>query len=141
MSRPASADEGGSAGDRATATLAEVVRDPPLPDVPLGPFAVIRKARFHVDQEKSVEIDLHGVHSDEDGTDLMIEVKDWKTAPPLDAVRRFIDVKAALAGHLKKAAVFLFYSSSDLSSDAAALLAEAGVLVLEPTKLAGFECP
>ncbi len=123
------------------ATLADVVRNPPSADVPLGPFEVIRKARFYVDQERSVEIDLHGVHSDDDGTDLMIEVKDWKAEPPLDAVRRFIDVKAALAGHLGKAAVFLFYSESGLGSDAVALLAEAGVLVLEPAKLASFECP
>ncbi len=123
------------------ATLADVVRDPPSPDVCLGPFDVIHKARFYIDQEKSVEIDLHGVHSDEGGTDLMIEVKDWKTEPPLDAVRRFIDVKAALAGHLKKAAVFLFYSESGLGSDPAALLAEADVLVLEPANPAGFEYP
>ncbi len=54
---------------------------------------------------------------------------------------RTLFFQAARAGHLKKAAVFLFYSESGLGSDAAGLLAEAGLLVLEPAKLAAFECP
>ncbi len=69
----------------------------------------------------------------------MIEVKDWEKEPSLDVVRRFIEVKEALAGHLKKKTVFLFYSESGLSEEAAARLREAGILVLDPEKLAGFE--
>ncbi len=124
------------------ATLADVVEDSEdasLGAIPIGPFTVIRKARFYVDQEKSVEVDLHAVHEDDAGTDLMIEVKDWEKEPSLDVVRRFIAVKEALAGHLKKKTVFLFYSESGLSEEAAALLREAGILVLDPEKLAGFE--
>ncbi|MCP4664688.1 MAG: hypothetical protein GY856_55615 [bacterium] len=127
-----------------SATLADVVQDSEdasAPQTPLGPFAVIRKARFYVDHETSVEIDLHAVHSDDAGTDLMIEVKDWKKEPSLDVVRRFVAVKEALEGQQKKKTVFLFYSSSGLSSEAVAMLRSAGILVLDAEKLAGFEAP
>ncbi len=123
------------------ATLADVVRDSEDAGLssrtPLGPFAVIRKARFYVDHERSVEIDLHAVHEDDDGTDLMIEVKDWEKEPSLDVVRRFIEVKEALDGHLKRKTVFLFYSESGLSKEAVALLRVADILDAE--KLAGLE--
>jgi len=121
------------------AILADVVRDAPETDVPLGPFVRIRKARFYVDQDTSVEIDLHASHKDDGGTDLMIEVKDWEREPPLDAVCRFVDVKAALAGHLDRETVFLVYSENGLSEEATVVLADAGVLILDPEKLAGFE--
>ncbi len=126
------------------ATLADVVRDSESPDrtpakTRLGPFAVIRKARFYLDQDASVEIDLHAACEDDDGTDLMIEVKDWEKEPSPDAVRRFIEVKEALEGRLERKTVFLFYSESGLSEEAAARLHEAGILVLDPEKLAGFE--
>jgi hypothetical protein len=123
------------------ATLSDVVRDcqDELGTLPLGHFTVIRKARFYLDQEKSVEIDLHAVHEGDDGTDLMIEVKDWTNEPAVDVIRRFIEVKDALAGHLKRKTVFLFYSESGLGEDAAAALREAGIRILEPEKLAGFE--
>lgn len=111
------------------ATLADIVRDPQdLGTLPVGPFAFIRTARFYVDQEKSVEVDLHAVHEDDDGTDLMLEVKDWEREPSLDQVRRFIEVKDALTGYLKRRTVFVFYSESGLGEEAAATLAEAGVL-------------
>ena len=122
------------------ATLDDIVTDCPGQDAtPVGSFASIRKARFFVDQEKSLEIDLHAVHESDDGTDLMIEVKDWETEPPMDAVRRFVAVKNALDGQLKRRTVFLFYSESGLGEDAVAALNEAGVLVLDPAKLAGYE--
>jgi hypothetical protein len=69
----------------------------------------------------------------------MIEVKDWTNEPAVDVIRRFIEVKDALAGHLKRKTVFLFYSESGLGEDAAAALREAGIRILEPEKLAGFE--
>ncbi len=124
------------------ASLADVVRD--FPDlggqeVVLGPFRTIRKARFFVDQERSVEIDLHAVHDDDAGTDLMIEVKDWRREPDEGVIRRFIEVRELLAGRLKKAAIFLFYSESGVGDEAAARLHEAGILILDPEKLAGFE--
>ncbi len=132
------------------ATLADVVEDSenlvlpldsPAETLPLGPFTVIRKARFYLDQEKSVEIDLHAVHEDDGGTDLMIEVKDWEREPIPDVVRRFIEVKDVIAGQLERRTVFLFYSESGLGEENAARLAEAGILILDPEKLAGFEAP
>jgi hypothetical protein len=120
------------------ATLADVVRDS-VDGAPVGPFRLIRKAGFHVDQEKSVEIDLHAVHESDAGTDLMIEVKDWQREPTADVVRRFIEVKNALTGCLERNTVFLFYSESGLGQEAAAMLTEAGISVLDPEKLAGFE--
>jgi hypothetical protein len=129
---------------RGGATLADVVRgseglDPDLARTRLGPFSRIRKARFHLDQERSVEIDLHAVHEADDGTDLMIEVKDWGREPSEGVVRRFVEVKEALGGQLERKTLFLFYSESGLSDEAAALLHEAGIPVLDPEKLAGFE--
>ena len=120
------------------ATLADVVQDSG-DATPLGPFAVIRKARIYLDQETSVEVDLHAASGDDDGTDLMIEIKDWEREPSPDAVRRFIAVKDALTGHLERRTVFLFYSESGLGKEAAAMLAKAGILILDPERLAGFE--
>ncbi len=128
------------------ATLADIDRDSQdldraLAEIRLGPFTVIRKARFYVDQETSVEIDLHAVSEDDGGTDLMIEVKDWEREPTLDAVRRFIEIKNALTGHLERKTAFLFYSEGGVGEDLAAMLAEAGIRVLDPEKLVGFEAP
>ncbi len=69
----------------------------------------------------------------------MIEVKDWEGEPPLDAVGRFVNVKETLRGQLSRRTIFLFYSESGLGEDTAAMLDEAGVLVLDPAKLARFE--
>jgi hypothetical protein len=126
------------------ATLADIVREDSQDLAvslltPLGPFAVIRKARFYVDHERSFEIDLHAVPENDDGTDLMIEVKDWEKEPSLDVVRRFIEIRQALSGHLKRKTVFLFYSESGLAEKAATALHKAGILVLDAEKLAGFE--
>ncbi|MCP4057796.1 MAG: hypothetical protein GY738_10865, partial [Pseudoalteromonas sp.] len=122
----------------AGATVADVVQD--CEDAtPIGPFARIRKARFYVDQETSVEVDLHAVHQDDDGTDLMVEVKDWQKAPPKSAVGRFIEVKSALEGQPPRRTLFLFYSQSGVAAEAAARLGEAGILLLDADKLAGFE--
>ena len=126
------------------ANLGDIVKDaeslaPDLSATRLGPFKAIRKARFYRDLEKSIEIDLHAESEDKDGTDLMIEVKDWEREPTLDVVRRFIEAKTVLEGRLERTTVFLFYSESGLSEEAASLLREAGILVLDPEKLAGFE--
>jgi hypothetical protein len=86
-----------------------------------------------------VEVDLHAVHESDDGTDLLIEVKDWQREPTPDVVRRFIGVKEALDGQLEKQAAFLFYSESGLADEAAARFRDAGVLVLDPKKLVAFE--
>jgi len=101
----------------------------------------IRKAHFHLDQERHVEVDLHAVSGREGGIDLVVEVKDWDKEPTLDVVRRFVGVKTALADHLERPTYFLFYSESGLGSEAAALLADAGILVIDPVKLAGYEMP
>ena len=125
------------------AALADIVADSEGPatvgTTPIGPFKVIRKARFYLDQERSVEVDLHAVHEEDDGTDLMIEVKDWQKEPTQGAVQRFVEAKKALDGHLERKTMFLFYSESGLGGQAAAALAEAGIRVLEPARLAGFE--
>ncbi|MCP4657319.1 MAG: hypothetical protein GY856_18060, partial [bacterium] len=125
------------------ATLADLVRDHPHgrneDTTPIGPFQGIRKARFYLDHDTSVEVDLHAIHENDDGTDLMIEVKDWEKGPPEGVIRRFIEIKEALEKRLKRRTVFLFYSESGLSEKAAALLHEAGVPILDPEKLADFE--
>lgn len=121
------------------ATLADVVHQAPTSDTPLGPFDRIRKARFHLDQERSVEIDLHAVHK-EDGPDLMVEVKDWEGMPSREAIQRFVDIKTMLADQLeRKKTIFLFYSENGLNDDGAAILADAGILLMDPKKLAAFE--
>jgi hypothetical protein len=128
------------------ATLADVVSRP-LPGaeeecaVTLDRFTTIRKAQFHLDQEHSVEIDLHAVSERDDGTDLMVEVKDWQRDVTRDVVRHFIEVKEAFAGRLERKTAFLFYSDSGLSAALATMLGEAGILILDAEKLAGYETP
>ncbi len=135
------------------AVLADIVQDadhldPTLAQTRIGPFKGIRKIRFYLNQDDSREIDLHAVHEDDDGTDLMIEVKDWQKELAAGMVRRFIEVKKARVapeghkwgeGQLKRQTVFLFYSESGLSKKAVELLREAGILVIDPNKLADFE--
>jgi len=136
------------AASLAGATLADIVAEPSpgwgvqeMLGATLDRFTTIHKAHFHLDQEHLVEIDLHAVSELRDGTDLMIEVKAWEREPTQDVVRRFVRVKASLAGHLERKTVFLFYSESGLGKEPAALLAEAGILILDPAKLARFEMP
>ncbi len=125
------------------ATVGDIVqagrRD--LRALPLGPFTTIRKARFYSSQDQSVEVDLHAACQDDAGTDLMIEVKDWQGDVTRDAVRRFVEVKAALAGRLERKTVFLFYSESGLSEKLAAMLTAAGILIIDAAKLATCEAP
>ena len=123
------------------ATLADLVFDGggQGDPTPMGPFQGIRKAHFYLTHETNVEIDLHAVSENDDGTDLMIEVKDWDKGPQLEVVRRFVEVKTSLEGQLKRKTAFLFYSESGLSDRATARLEEAGILLLDPKKLAGFE--
>jgi hypothetical protein len=135
----------------AGATLEDIVRIPiPVPSgqevadlgsQPLGPFSNIRKNRFHLDQEHSVEADLYAVSERDDGLDLVLEVKDWQREVTPDAVRRFVEAREALNGHLERQTAFLFYSESGLGEKSATLLAEAGILVIDPAKLASFEVP
>ena len=125
----------------AGAALADIVTEEPPPGLALDRFTSIRKAHFHLDQERSVEADLYAVSEKVDGTDLIVEVKDWQREPTLDAVRRFVKVKEALTGHLGKKTGFLFYSESGLGEEAAAMLAEAGILIIDVAKLAGYEMP
>ena len=129
------------AASLADASLSDLVTGQTPPDLTLDSFASIGKARFHLDQERSVEIDLHAVSDGDDGTDLMVEVKDWEREPSVDAVRRFVEVKEALAGRLARRTEFLFYSESGLSEKSAAMLAAAGIWVLDPEKLARYETP
>ncbi len=121
------------------ATLANVTDS--ADQLSLGPFATIKKARFYLDQERSVEADLHAVHERDDGTDLIVEVKDWRQKATREVVRRFIEVKEALIGHLERRTVFLFYSESGLSEKPAAALAEAGILIIDAARLARYETP
>ncbi len=125
----------------AGATLGDIVIGEVPPNLDLDRFTTIRKAHFHLDQEVAVEIDLHAVSESDDGTDLMVEVKDWQREVTPDKIRRFIQVKEALAGHLVRKTAFLFYSEGGLREEAAATLAEAGILVVDANKLAGFEMP
>ena len=125
-----------------------VVRKPKPPEglVALGRFSSIRKAHFHLDQERHVEADLHAVSERDDGIDLVVEVKDWEKEPTLDVVRRFVETRAALADHLERTTgsrqtFFLFYSESGLGKEAAAALTEAGILIVDAAKLAGYEMP
>ncbi len=129
------------AASLAGAALADVVTGEVPPELTLDRFTTIRKGHIHLDQEHRLEADLHAVSERGDGTDLVVEVKDWEREPTQDAVRRFVEVKEALAGHLERKTAFLFYSESGLGKEPTAMLAEAGILILDPAKLAGYEMP
>jgi hypothetical protein len=71
----------------------------------------------------------------------MVEVKDWERLVSDDVARRFALIKEKLASSLERRTMFLFYSESGLSQEAKVTLAEAGVLILDPKKLARYEVP
>ncbi len=125
----------------AGATLADIITGEAPPNRGLDRFTTICKAHFDLDQETALEIDLHAVSESGDGTDLMVEVKDWQWEVTADRVRRFIQVKEALAGHLERKTAFLFYSEGGLGKEPAAMLAEAGILIIDAKKLASYEMP
>jgi hypothetical protein len=114
-------------------------------DVPdgltLDRFTTICKGRPHFDLETSVEIDLHAVSEKDDGTDLVVEVKDWERPLTHDAAAAFAETKEKLAPLLARRTAFLLYSESGVSPEASVALAEAGVLVVDVDKLAGYEMP
>ncbi len=114
-------------------------------DVPAGltldRFTTIRKGRLHLDLEVSVEIDLHAVSERDDGTDLVVEVKDWERPLTRDAAASFGETKAKLTPMLPRKTAFLLYSEGGVSSEAFTLLDEAGILILDVEKLAGYEMP
>ncbi len=124
----------------AGATLADIVTNP-REGLTLDRFRTIGKARFYLDQERSIEADLHAVSEDEDGTDLIVEVKAWDREVDRSTAAAFVKTTQALAGRLEKKTGFLFYSESGLSPDAAATLDEAGVMIVDVDKLAGYEMP
>ena len=121
------------------ATLADIVAGDVEDDVPLGPFSALRKARFYVDLRKSYEIDIHAISADAEGTDLMVEVKDLERKASMDDVGRFIEVKEAISPQLERRTIFLFYSESGVSANVAAALADAGIAIIDPKKLAAIE--
>ncbi len=123
------------------ATLADIVVEGAPEGLVLGPFVSLRKVHPHLDQEKSVEVDIHAVHERDDGTDLMVEVKDWERKATAAAARRFVEVREKLSLELRRPTIFLFYSENGLSREAETVLAEAGILVLDPAKLASYEAP
>ena len=109
-------------------------------ELPVGPFTSIRKNRFYVDHEHSFEADLHAVHDrGAEGVDLVVEVKAWEQGVPRSAVERFIEMKEAVSPQLERRTVFLFYSESELAESFAALLREAGIGIIDPARLAGYE--
>ena len=134
------------AASLAGAELGDVVIGEVPPELTLDRFTSIRKAHFHLDQDRHVEADLHAVSERDDGTDLIVEVKDWEREPTVDAVQPFVELKEALAGHLEgrtgsRKTAFLFYSESGLGEKAAAMLRRAGILIVDAAKLAGYEMP
>ena len=88
-----------------------------------------------------VEADLHAGSESEDGTDLVVEVKDWERPLTRDAAAAFVETRNRLVGRLERRTVFLVYSEGGVSPDAGAVLAGAGVLVLDVDKLVGYEMP
>ncbi len=127
------------AASLARASLADLVTGEVPPDLTLDRFTSIRKGHFHLDQEHHVEADLHAVSERADGTDLIVEVKDWEREATPETARRFVQAKEALAGHLERKTAFLFYSESGLREGAAAVLTGAGILIVDAAKLASYE--
>jgi hypothetical protein len=105
----------------------------------LGPFESIRKNRFYVDQERSFEADLHAVSDPgaSQSADLIVEVKAWEQGVPRSAVERFIEMKEAVLPQLERRTLFLFYS--ERAENLAALLRGAGIGIVAPVRLAGYE--
>jgi hypothetical protein len=123
------------------ATLADIVVGEVPPELTLDRFATIRKGHFHFDQTHHVEADLHAVSERADGTDLVVEVKDWERPLTRDIAEAFADTKKTLTPHLQRQTAFLVYSEGGVSPEASVLLAEAGVLLIDAVKLAGYEMP
>ena len=118
----------------------------PQEGLTLDRFTTIRKARFYLDQEHSPEADryagrLHAVSEQDDGTDLVVEVKAWNRELTVAAATPFIEAKESLGSHLGQKTAFLFYSESGLGQEAAAMLERAGIMIVEVAKLAGYEMP
>ncbi len=65
--------------------------------------------------ETSAEIDLHAVSERDDGTDLVVEVKDWERPLTRDAAASFVATREKLRPLLPRRTAFLLYSEGGVS--------------------------
>ncbi|MDJ0839064.1 MAG: hypothetical protein QNK37_21290 [Acidobacteriota bacterium] len=104
----------------------------------LNPFAPLKKSRIYKDQENSREIDILAVSEAEDGTDLVIEVKNWKEKVSMKAVNRFVELKEDYAGELKKKTGFILYSEKGFTTSQEELMKDRGIMYTTPERLTAY---
>ncbi len=105
------------------------------PGFTLGPFVAMGKRSFQSGQEERIEVDIFGEAKNEEGPDLVVEVKDWERGVDRAQIEAFIETRDRLEARLERPAVFLFYSERALTGEQTARLTEAGIMFTDGTRL------
>ncbi len=117
--------------------LADIVSNH-QPDFELNPYAKMHKDRLYADHESSREIDIYARAEAEDGTDLVIEVKNWRQKVSTEAVNLFIDLKQRFEPALKKKTGFLLYSENGFTPAQEKLMSSADVMYTTAEHLTAY---
>ena len=92
----------------------------------------MKKHRFYLEHDRSLEIDIFCVNKDPAGPDLAIEVKDRKTTLSTQLLEEFVEKKRLLEdGLLQRPTGFIFYNENGFSDEQAALLVKHGVMLAD----------
>ena len=123
--------------------LDRIVRNCP-PEVRFGPFSMLRKKVFHLDQTHAVEVDIFGQATDSADSDLVIEVKDWEQPVSQAALESFVQVREQVQPLLARlpdrpAPGFLFYAEHGLSAVQESFLGEHGIMCSDGASLVKME--
>ncbi len=104
----------------------------------LNPFADMHKERIYKGHESSREVDIYARSEAEDGTDLVIEVKNWKQEVSNQAVTRFIELKQDYAAELKAKTGFLLYSENGFTETQKELMESMDIMYTTPQRLTAY---
>lgn len=88
-------------------------------------FDHVQKKRIHLDQVKSIELDIL---CQSDNFNLVIEVKDWEKTISTKEIEKFIETKRLLDGHFNKQTGYIFYSENGFSDEQKKLLEQNGIM-------------
>ncbi len=119
------------------ASLADIVFNH-QPDFELNAYVSMHKDRLYNSHESSREIDIYARSTNEDGTDLAIEVKNWKQEVSTTVVNQFIDLKKDYAGGLKKKTGFVLYSENGFSEAQEDLMIDHQIMYTTPERLTAY---
>jgi len=111
----------------------------PSAGITLEPYASTKKERLSGGIESSREVDVYARSEREDGTDLVVEVKNWEKPIGHQEIEAFLKLKAIVEKTVTRKTGYLFYSENGFTSEQKTMLEAAGVMYSDGKKLTSYE--